>query len=176
MTVLQSQLVLLRPIRRSDIVRQREFSCDRELAWLDSNSPGDYEHIVERFLCSQPETTTRFSIEVDSEYIGYCSLTKTASSESVFELGINIGDRRYWGRGMGREVVRLLLEHGFSEFGATAIELTTNGKNERAIRCFTATGFTEQRRVKNAILYDEEHVDMIEMSIDREVWQARLAR
>jgi RimJ/RimL family protein N-acetyltransferase len=77
---------------------------------------------------------------------------------------------------LGREVIRLLQEHGFSGLGARTIELTTNGGNERAVRCFTATGFTEQRRVDNAIVFDGEHVDMIEMSINREAWRARLQR
>jgi RimJ/RimL family protein N-acetyltransferase len=89
----------------------------------------------------------------------------------VFELGINIGDRRYWNQGLGKEVIRLLLRHGFDHLGANEIELTTNGKNRRALRCFEATGFKERNRVPGRIPYEDERVDMVEMSIDAETWR-----
>ena len=58
-----------------------------------------------------------------------------------------------------------------NDLGAKIIELTTNGRNQRAIRCFTAMGFTETKRIQQAILYEGEWVDMIEMSIDAAMWR-----
>ena len=62
-----------------------------------------------------------------------------------------IGDRAYWGRGYGREVVKLLLDYGFRYLGARRIVLTTHAKNERAIRCFGACGFVEEGRPRQVV-------------------------
>jgi RimJ/RimL family protein N-acetyltransferase len=174
MTTLRGANVLLRPMRTSDMPRQREFFQDAELAELDSSSLEAHSKIdVEEFFLSPSASggeTASFAIDVRGEYVGYARLMNLKNSNKVFELGIFIGDRRFWGRGYGKEVVKLLLQHGFSELDGREIELTTHQKNERAVACFSACGFTEQRRVHRATLFDGQYVDMIEMSIARERW------
>lgn len=177
MTTLRGASVLLRPTRPSDIPRQREFFLDAELAELDSSSLEAYAKIdVEEFF-QRPSAsggeTALFAIDVRGEYVGYANLMNLKNPDRVFELGIVIGDRRSWGRGYGKEVVELLLQHGFSELDAREIELTTHQKNERAVACFSACGFEEQRRVHGATLFAGHHVDMIEMSIARKKWKKR---
>lgn len=175
MTTLRSANLLLRPMSRADIPRQREFFRDAELAELDSSSPDAYAKIdVEEFFetwTANDESRAPFAIEVDSRYIGYCTLMHLTNSNGVFELGINIGDRRYWNQGYGKEVVKLLLYHGFHQLGGQRIELTTHQKNGRAIGCFLACGFREDKRIREAVVFDGQHVDMIEMSITRERWE-----
>lgn len=177
MTTLRGAKVLLRPTRPSDIPRQREFFRDAQLAELDSSSLEVYAQIdVEEFF-QRPSAsggdTVLFAIDVRGEYVGYANLMHLKNSNKVFELGIVIGDRRHWGRGYGTEVVQLLLQHGFSELEGREIELTTHQKNERALACFSACGFREQRRIHGATLFDGEYVDMIEMSIAREKWESK---
>ena len=176
MQVLQGENVLLHPMRLANIPRQREFFKDAELAWLDSNSPEGYQQIdVEALFETRlkgDRDCIRLGIEAKGDYVGFCSLMNTASTDKVIELGINIGDRRYWNRGLGREVVGLLLHYGFDQLGAREIELTTHTKNKRAIRCFTAMGFREKKRIPNATRYYDEQVDMIEMALDSATWQS----
>src|SRR5262245_50947570 len=132
--------VLLRPFQPTDIARQREYFKDPELAWLDSNTPRGYAEIdLEELMdteAARERHVVALAVEVDGQYVGFCQLLNTADPNGVFELGINIGDRRYWNRGLGKVVTRLLLAHGFDELGAREIELTTNSRNQRAIRCF----------------------------------------
>lgn len=169
--------VLLRPMRPSDLPRQREFFLDAELAELDSMSLEAYSKIdVETFFlgpAASGDETATFAIEVLGEYVGYARLLNLKKSNKVFELGIVIGDRRCWERGYGKEVLELVLQLGFSELDAREIELTTHQKNPRAVACFSACGFTEQRRTHGATFFDGQYVDMIEMSVAREQWESR---
>ncbi len=87
------------------------------------------------------------------------------------ELGIQIGDREYWGRGYGRGAVRLLLNYGFHYLGARRIWLTTNAKNERVIRSFAAVGFVEEGRPRKVVWIDGEYTDLVNMSILVEEWR-----
>jgi len=176
MTTLRGKNVLLRPMRASDIPRQRRFFQDAELAELDSSSPQAYADIdVEKFfqtrLVSDGEKTF-FAIEVRGEYVGYAGLMNLRNSEQVFELGIVIGNRGYWNQGYGKQIVKLLLQHGFCELDGQKIELTTHQRNERALACFSACGFTEHRRIHGVTRFDGQYVDMIEMSITREMWNS----
>ncbi len=175
MTTLRGANVLLRPMRTSDMPRQFKFFQDAELAELDSSSLEAYAKInLEEFFLTPStsgEETALFAIDVRGEYIGYACLMNLNNIDKVYELGIVIGDRRYWRQGHGKEIVVLLLQHGFSDLDGREIELTTHEKNERALACFSACGFTEQQRIHNATLFDGHKVDMIEMSITRVKWK-----
>ncbi len=176
--MLRGEKILLRPMQESDITRQHEFLQDTELYLLDS----DYPQVAPReraqaFYASYTkldENLAPFAIEADGKYIGYCSLMGVQNRHGNFELGIMIGDREYWGRGYGRDTIRVLLEYAFRALGARRIALTTNAKNERAIRCYLACGFVEEGRLRQFVWIDGEYTDLVEMSILRDEWQTMI--
>ena len=90
------------------------------------------------------------------------------------ELGIVIGDRAYWARGYGRDAIKLMLHYGFHYVGLHRIELFPQEKNVRAIRCYLACGFIEEGRARKALWLQGEYVDVVQMSILREEWEAKL--
>ena len=168
--MLKGEKVLLRPMKRDDIARQHEFDQDPELYGLDSTyprvSPLERAQAFYESRAKDDENIAPFAIEAEGEYIGYCSLMDLQNRHGNLELGIMIGDRAYWGRGYGRDAVRLLLDYGFRYLGARRIGLTTHAKNERAIRC----GFVEEGRPRKATWIEGEYTDLVEMSILREEW------
>lgn len=174
--MLTGKRVLLRPMRDADIATQHAFDQDLELYGLDSAAPqvSPLER-AQSFYASRTrfdETIAPFAIEADERYIGHCALRDIHSRHGNFELGITIGDRAYWGRGYGREVIALLLQYGFHYLGARRIGLTTNAKNERAIRCYLACGFVEEGRPRQVVWIAGAYTDLVEMSILRDEWQA----
>ena len=172
--MLKGEKVLLRPMKRDDIARQHEFDQDPELYGLDSTyprvSPLERAQAFYESRTKDDENIAPFAIEAEGEYIGYCSLMDLQNRHGNLELGIMIGDRAYWGRGYGRDAVRLLLDYGFRYLGARRIGLTTHAKNERAIRCYLACGFVEEGRPRKAAWIEGEYTDLVEMSILREEW------
>ena len=172
--MLKGEKVILRALKREDIERMHEFDQDIEMHILDGTLPHvmpyekvekNYERMVERN--SEKEY---FAIEADGKYIGFCGLYLVYPG--VHRLGIGIGDREYWEKGYGREAIKLLLHYGFHYFGARRIDLGTNAKNERAIRCFKACGFVEEGRPRKVIWIDGDYVDQVNMGIMREEWNA----
>jgi len=163
-------------MKEEDKARQHEFYQDPELYVLDSTyprvSPIERAQSFYERRTKYEENIAPFAIEGDGKYIGYCSLMDLGDRFGNLELGIMIGDRAYWGRGYGREVVRLLLEYGFHYYGARRIALTTHAKNERAICCYLAGGFVEEGRPRKAVWVDGEYTDLVEMGILGEEWQA----
>ena len=174
--MLRGENIVLRPMREADIARQHEFFQDTELYLLDSTcprvSPMERAQAFYASRATPDDNLAPFAIEADGKYIGYCSLMDIQDRHGNLELGIMIGDREYWGRGYGRDTVRVLLEYGFHTLGARRIALTTNAKNERAIRCYLACGFVEEGRPRQVMWIDGEYTDLVEMSILRDEWQA----
>lgn len=167
--------VVLRPMKPDDIPRQHVFEQDLALYGLDCDFPhvASLEH-TQAFYEEQTKPNKNmapFAIEVDGLYIGYCTLMNLQNRHGNMELGILIGDREYWNKGYGREVVLLLLDYGFRYLGARRIALTTHAKNERAIRCYLACGFVEEGRPRKALWVEGEYLDLVNMSILRDEWE-----
>jgi RimJ/RimL family protein N-acetyltransferase len=175
--MLKGEKVILRPMSPDDIPRQHEFNQDLELYGLDSDQPhvsplGSAQAFYERRTRFDDDVAP-FAMEADGKYIGFCSLMHLRDRHGNVELGIMIADREYWGCGYGREAVALLLHYGFHYLGVRRIELTTNAKNPRAIRCFLACGFREEGRPRKVVWIEGEYTDLVNMSILREEWQAQ---
>ena len=171
----KGEKVILRAATEADLPRIYEFSQDPELAGLDCGFPFAYPPERTRATyegnLKEDHSKSFFAIEADGKYIGDCGLMGLANSHGNAELGIVIGDRQYWGRGYGREAVRLLLHYGFHYLGLRRIVLTTHAKNLRAIRCYLACGFIEEGRPRKALWIEGEYVDLVNMSILRDEWQ-----
>lgn len=171
----KGEKVILRAMTEADLPRIYEFSQDVELAGLDCAHPQVYGMERERAdfqnKIKVDPSKAFFAIEADGKYIGDCGLMGLGDPHGSAELGIVIGDRDYWGRGYGRDAVRLLLHYGFHYLGLRRIVLTTHAKNPRAIRCYLACGFVEDGRPRKAVWVEGEYLDVVNMSILREEWR-----
>jgi RimJ/RimL family protein N-acetyltransferase len=88
------------------------------------------------------------------------------------ELGIEIGNKDYWGKGYGREVIRLLLIYAFEHQNLNRVSLHTHSENERALRCYSACGFVEEGRFRQKLWLDGHYVDGVAMAILRNEYNA----
>ena len=93
-------------------------------------------------------TSKRLAIDThDGVHIGNCMYYDINRRRGVAELGIMIGDRRYWGAGYGTDAVRTLLNHIFTTTDLDSVYLHTLKWNDRARQSFAKAGFREMRTV-----------------------------
>jgi [ribosomal protein S5]-alanine N-acetyltransferase len=69
------------------------------------------------------------------------------------------------GRGLGREITRLVLAWAFDVLGVHRIELEVVADNAAAIRCYQACGFREEGIRRQAGLYPDGWKDFIMMAM-----------
>ena len=60
------------------------------------------------------------------------------------EVGIFIGNKTYWDKGIGTEAMLLVLKHGFEIMNLHRIWLRVHATNESAIRCYEKVGFVQE--------------------------------
>ena len=69
------------------------------------------------------------------------------------------------GRGLGREVTRLVLSWAFEVLGAHRVQLEVLAGNRRAINCYLACGFRREGVRREAELYPDGWKDIVMMGV-----------
>ena len=142
---LMGQKVILREKQLADAANDYAWGSDRELMRLDAADAFDIPFT--EFLTSYAEgigkgKNRRFAIEtMDGRHIGNCTCYNIHSFRKEADLGIMIGDRRYWGKGYGSDAVATLVHYIFEDMGLRRISLRTLSWNVRAQKCFEKCGF-----------------------------------
>ncbi len=98
--------------------------------------------------------------------IGNTGLHRVDFRHGSAELGIVLGEKEYWGQGLGTEAVRLVVDFGLTALGLNSIRLRVLEHNLRAVRCYEKAGFRTAGRFRQAMkvgsrLYDEVLMDVV---------------
>ena len=117
------------------------------------------EHL--RYL-ADPEV--RYLIaDVAGELAGFSILFGITSPHKSVELKrIVVGTP---GKGVGREMLRLIIRKAFDEYGAHRLWLDVFEHNARAQRAYAAVGFKREGVLREAVYSDGEYHSLILMSI-----------
>ncbi|MGD9895161.1 MAG: GNAT family N-acetyltransferase [Dehalococcoidia bacterium] len=178
--MLRGERVLLRAIGRDDLPRLWQFNNDLAVEVAgggDPPMPQSLARLQAEFdldAAKGGRDGARFAIEADGIMIGQCGLSGFNETDRTAELGIAIGDREYWGRGYGRDAVRVLVEYAFRYRNMRKVWLRVWGNNERGIRAYLAVGFIEEGRLRQHVWSAGEYVDLVYMGILRDEWRGRV--
>ena len=175
--MLKGPRLVLRPVQKDDLPKLYVYNQDVEVELLGGGDPPTprplayWESWFDREATKEHPDDLWFAIEVEGILIGNCGLGSRDRTSHTSELGITIGEREYWGKGYGREAIGLLLDYAFRILNQHRVWLTVNGNNERAIRCYLASGFVEEGRLRKHVWNDGQYIDYIYMGILREEWR-----
>lgn len=123
------------------------------------------ERVAARFLADEPEAYT-WAVEHEGRCIGGTGLRVNADQHRAeFWIGLFLPAIR--GRGLGKEITRLVLDWAFSELGVHRVELEVLATNIRAMRCYLACGFRQEGVRREAELYPGGWQDFVEMAVLR---------
>ena len=170
--------VYLRALERCDVERMQKwindpqigeflvfhfpYSLDQEMAWFDNkqkpNDRGVVLGIVDR--------------ETD-RHIGNVGLHGIDWVNSVAEIGIMIGEKEYWSRGLGTDAIETMLRYAFSDLNLEKVFLRVYGFNKRAIRSYEKCGFVVEATLRDDVFKKGSYHDTIVMGILREEFEAR---
>ncbi len=168
--ILRGVNVILRRPRAEDIAERVALGRDTEIVRMFG---GDTSRSV------QPLTTAEASqwlgqlsahphawvVENEGKFLGEARLDGLGAHDARARLAIGFYDPARLGRGLGREVVHLLLRHAFEDLRQHRVDLRVVAYNERAIRCYRSCGFIEDGREREAALVDGKRYDDVIMSI-----------
>ena len=94
----------------------------------------------------------RFAICVGKNeiYIGNVQLTNITEVDAVFH--IFIGEKKYWGKGIGTITTKLIIDYAFSELKLRKINLYVKKQNKSALKVYEKVGFIIKENLENDYL------------------------
>lgn len=170
--VLTGPMVTLRPIGAGDIPILRAWDGDPEIIALmgrrfDNQTPEDW------FRNSQKGRESRaWMIESDGQPVGELELAQINWRSGTAEIRICIGERAYWGKGLGTEALIHLLNHAFAGMNLKSIYLRVFATNLRALRLYQRLGFRKEA-VLSPSSRRQDPAPVILMSLTSSRWASR---
>ena len=104
-------------------------------------------------------------ITEDGKHIGWIDLKNIDNLNKHAELGIAIGDKRFWGKGYGLSAMNEMLLFGFKELQLNKIWLRVEIDNKKAIKSYERIGYTEEGILREDRFRNGEFVNRLRMSI-----------
>lgn len=176
---LEGAEVCLRPIARRDInaaylgwLHDKDVTKYLEVRF---NRP-DMKELVDFYKkITKSKTNKMFSIiaKGTGERIGNIKLGGINYDHKYADLGIMIGNKHYWGQGLGREACELLLKYAFQALKLEKVVLGVYGDHKAAIRAYAKIGFKEEGRIKDLYRLESGRTDKVVMSISRKEFRVR---
>ncbi|OUQ86314.1 GNAT family N-acetyltransferase [Brevibacillus brevis] len=97
--------------------------------------------------------------------IGITSLIQIDLKNRNAECIIDIGEKEYWGKGYGREALKLLLDYAFLEMNLHRVSLRVFSFNERAIKLYERLGFKQEGISRQFLFREGKWHDIVHMGI-----------
>jgi RimJ/RimL family protein N-acetyltransferase len=82
-------------------------------------------------------------------------------------MGLLIGERAYWGRGIATEVISLVSRYAFDELKLRKVTAGCYDTNRGAIKAFEKAGFVREGLRKKQYLCNGEYVDHVMLGLLR---------
>lgn len=102
-----------------------EVTIESELKWIKKVLDNNNEY--------------RCAIIADGVYVGNIYLTDITETSAAYH--IFIGEKEYWGKGIGRKASIIILNYAFKDLKVWKVTLNVNAKNVSAIRLYEKLGF-----------------------------------
>jgi len=107
----------------------------------------------------------------DDVFIGTAKinyLNEAGLSVRMADIGIMIGNREYWGKGMATDALYAICDYAFNVLGARKLTAGAVSANKGVIKAFHKIGFLEEGRLRKKLLISCEYMDHVLLGCFRE--------
>lgn len=145
--------IILHPLSDDHLPYLYRWNSDPEvLYWTEGDDVAAYPpEIVHKIYGGMPQNTLYFAIEVNGEMIGECWLQKMnlpnvramyADGTDVRRIDMSIGEKAYWGKGIGTLFIGMLVKYAFKSEHVDVLHCFSEDYNIRSKRVWEKNGFT----------------------------------
>jgi RimJ/RimL family protein N-acetyltransferase len=163
--------VKLREKKITDVRNDYQWQADPELANLDAAPTLDMSfsvYLLDYSSMINHKDRRRFPLAIetlDGKHIGNCTCYDIDLKKGEAQVGIMIGDRAYWDKGYGVDVINTFINHIYKTSSLNRLYLKTLEWNKRAQKCFSKCGFIPCGSLKR------DGYDFLLMELKREQWE-----
>jgi RimJ/RimL family protein N-acetyltransferase len=115
----------------------------------------------------------RYSFSVrtlaEDKFIGFLGVWVNVIHSEAW-VGIGIGEREFWSKGYGTDMMKLCTQYVFMELCVERLSLGLHEYNARALRSYEKCGFRLEGRSRKDLQREGKRYDSLWMGILREEW------
>lgn len=173
--------VVLRSLERDDLKLLHKWQNDEEIMRLARSSPDHTISMValeakyDRVLKGEDFAERGYIIEERAvkKPLGWASITihQWTKRATTADIGLAIGEKDFWRKGYGTEVVGLLLKEAFEQLNLHRAGWWTFAENTASIALAKKTGFKEEGRVRDSVFFDNRYHDSVVLGILKEEYE-----
>ena len=177
--ILEDEVVLLRPLQKSDVVNLLEISMNEPETWqyslIRANGKENLENYIQIALKARENGTEFPFIVFDKKSGKYAGSTRFYDMNLAFktlQLGYTWYGKAFRGTGLNKHCKFLLLQFAFENLGVERVEFRADNSNQRSIAAMKSIGCKVEGVLRNHMptLRSELRRDTIVLSILKEEW------
>ena len=107
----------------------------------------------------------------NGQHIGTIGLHDINLKKESAQFGIVIGEKNFWGKGIGSVAWRMMINYGFSDLRLTIIDTTIFAKNIASIKIAKKGGFQTIKLLKNDVEKNGKMYDRVYMVLNQNNWK-----
>lgn len=171
------EAVYLRGITREDFTSNLlNWSNDQEVTHymytgIRPGVPEAMDKLYEQTASAQDEVVFTIVAKDSERAIGLSGLYAIKPQARHAEFRIIMGDKSYWGRGIGTAVTRQVVDYGFKSLNLNKVWLGVNRDNQRAFKSYEQVGFKQEGVLRDEIFRNGRYYDAVRMSVLASEWQ-----
>lgn len=169
--MLIGKAVRLVPLEKGDLASTRawanDMSLNEDILRVLPVSEEDQAKWYENLLEDRSRIVFAIKNSKSGEHLGNTGLYHIDWIHRRAEFWILIGDKRSWNRGLGAEVVLLMLLYGFHHLNLNKIYLHVSENNKRALSLYRKLKFVEEGRLMEHYYISGRYVNILVMAMLR---------
>jgi [ribosomal protein S5]-alanine N-acetyltransferase len=166
--VVRGDRIYLRALTENDITDQY-LSWFRDEVVVNFLQARNLTHVDVRDHLEQGKSTGIWHMYAvcliqDDSHIGNVKIGPIVKNHKISDLVIVIGDRNYWGKGIGTEAIRLGTKLAFEVFHIHKLSGSIYAENLASIRSYKKAGWVEEARLRGHYLHKGKRKDLVIVS------------
>lgn len=167
MTQFSDDLIYLRKLSENDVSADYvNWMNDYEVVkYTESKYAAHDDNSIKKFVndCNRSDNNILFGIFLKStdKHIGNIKLGNIHPIYKHADIGLIIGMKEYWGRGIGARVISMVTDYGFSVLDLHKIFAGSYAENIGSIKAFQKSGYDISYIKKDEVFFEGHYEDVI---------------
>jgi len=162
--------IILRRPELKDVDRLYSYKNDWEVikglgGFSSGYSLSDIEDWVEYHRKKSDEVLWAIAEKDNDQCIGHVGLYDIDHRVRSAEFAIMIGEKSFWGKGLGKTITAAVLDYGFEQLNLHRIYLSVLSANERALCLYEKLGFKKEGVLRHDQFRNGQYLDVTIMGI-----------
>ena len=174
---IEGKRIILRALKKEDLDKMFPLMDNKEICDLIGEVYPTTEGEMNEYYDRLQKTDNRISFVVinkeTNEIIGETGLLRIFAPWRTSDLSIIIWDKKYWYKGYGKEIAKLIMDYAFNDINIHRLAIGVVGFNENAIKFWKSVGFKEEGRQIEGYYKNGQYSDFIMMYILEEEYRNR---